>query len=547
MKKIVLGFLAAALLAASAPVGAMAVPSEIKKVTLFSDRALVQRTATVVVESGMKTIELEITPFRIDPDSVTARVFGLGEVLGVQYKQLPIEASPRDNVRALEEKLRVQTHARRKLMDRRNTLDRQGEFLSAFVEFSKVQVPREIQTRLPGADDLNQTLNFLDTGFGKIDRETQEIDRQKERLDREIDVLKRELAALRRPAKKNRQVIEVVFNSNRDQRLRIEAEYLVRRAAWHPMYKVSVPASLASVDLTLLSKIRQKTGENWSNVSLALSNAIPLSGTRLPKAPTWILDLPRPMAKARRAPVLAMQRTARDGVDMEENAVMAEPTPEAGFAAARRHRSPLAFEYALPGLRSIESRDKDTILPLFSKTLQGRFHHYAVPQQNRLTFLVCQAEADKELLAGPLNLYLAGQYVGKIMMEEKKAGDAFRLGLGADREVRVRREKIQDKVRETLFGTFERNQTIRELAYRISAENLKDRPVTIDILDSVPVSRTDKIQVRDIVITPPPDEKAYQGREGVLRWKKTVAPGESQIIDITFVVVYPKDQPPPNL
>jgi uncharacterized protein (TIGR02231 family) len=160
-----------------------------------------------------------------------------------------------------------------------------------------------------------------------------------------------------------------------------------------------------------------------------------------------------------------------------------------------------------------------------------------------MSFLVCKATADKELLGGPMNVHFGTHFVGKTFLKEKKPGETFDLNLGADREVKIKRETITDKIKETFFGKFERNTVVRRIAFRITAENLKDKPVTVHILDSVPVSRTDKIQVEDLQIEPEPAEKNYQSREGVHRWSLDLQPEEVKQIDVSFVVSYPKEEP----
>jgi hypothetical protein len=71
----------------------------------------------------------------------------------------------------------------------------------------------------------------------------------------------------------------------------------------------------------------------------------------------------------------------------------------------------------------------------------------------------------------------------------------------------VKREKVTDRRKETFFGKIERDSVVRELGYRIVAENLRDKPVSLRIVDSLPVSRIDRIKVEDLTLTPPPDEK----------------------------------------
>lgn len=550
MRNIVLWSVLASTILATTPAAAQSVPSTIRRVTLFSHQALVQREAKVAVEKGTSSLELEIAPFRIDPDSVSARVQGRGEIVGVQYRREPVAASPREKVEELENKLRALKRSQQELADRRGALEHQAAFLSAFVDFSKVQVPKEIQTHLPSVEELNQTLAFLDTGYAQIHAQRREIDRENEAVEKEMDVVKRELAALGRQGDKTRQFIEIVFTADAAQSVGIEAEYLVQNASWKPAYKVSVPESLDAAQLTTFAQIQQKTGEDWQQVNLTVSTAIPLQGTHLPEADSWVLDVPRVQDLARgNAKRMVMMETARAPAPGDALA-MADEEAEgkaAGYAQAARRQSELSFSYELPRSLDLASRDKETALPLMTKTLTGDVFHFAVPRNHPMTFLVLEAQAVRELLPGPLSVHLAGDYVGKTWMAEKRAGEPFTIGLGADRDVRVQREKVTDKIRETRFGTFERDRVIRELAYRLTAENLKKRPVTLNILDSVPVSRTDRVQVRDLSIAPQPTEENHSGREGVMRWSLVLAPGESRTIDIRFAVVYPKDQPPPDL
>jgi uncharacterized protein (TIGR02231 family) len=296
----------------------------------------------------------------------------------------------------------------------------------------------------------------------------------------------------------------------------------------------------------MFSKITQKTGEDWNAVRLAVSTVIPLRGAGLPTLYSWLLDLPRPAATGVTGDRTAAYKSAPAMAPMEEAVALDEEAPqaEAGFVQAQRSQSPLSFEYTLQRPIDIASRDKDTLLPLFNKKLQGDFYHYCVPKRSAMTFLVARVQSDKELLAGMLNLYFGGQYVGKTFVQEKIAGEEFNLNLGADREVVVKRRKIRDTAKETYFGKFERDTVVRELTYKITAENLKDKTVTLKILDHIPVSKTDRIEVKDLQLTPEATEKNILDRQGVLLWEQQLKPKEKKEITIEFVVTYPKEYTP---
>ena len=521
--------------------------SVIDSVTLFSNQALITRSASTSVKKGLNEIELEIDSFHIDPDSVTARVFGEGEIYSVQYKEVPVKESSQDKIREIIENIEQLQNEKQGFNNRKKSLLKNEAFLDSFIDFSKTQISKELKTDLPDTENLNQTIAFLSTNYQKIYAEIQSIDVEVAEIDKELGVLKRELQMLRSSSRNVQKVIAVLFNTGKTQNIKLQAQYIVRNAGWQPLYKASLPSLSESVDLTMFARIVQQTGEDWKNVSLSISNVIPLKGIRLPSLQSWLLDLPRPRSSISRSAGRTAPR-AKAAPDME---MLAEApaediaSEEAEFVQAQKRRLPLSFEYKVKQRIKVESRKKETILPLFSKQLTGDFYHWSVPKNNRLTFLAANVKADKELLDGPLNVYFGGQYIGKTYLEGKKAGEVFNLSLGADREVIVKYEKIKDQILETYFGKFDRSNIARELEYKITAENLKDQTVVLKILDSIPVSKTDRIQVKNLDMEPSPTQRNYLDRKGVMLWELTLKPGAKAEISIAFDLGYPKNVTPP--
>ncbi len=513
---------------------AAVVPSKIREVTVFTDHARVVRTAEIELDTGMNRIQLEVTAFQVDPDTVTARVFGAGELYGVQYRQVPVETAPTEKIRILEERLREMQRQLRGLTDRRAAVDKQKTFLDSFIDFAEVQVPREMQTRLPDVAALESTLSFLDRGYSQADERLQALDADIEALKREIERLERELAALQGRGAPSLKVLEILFDSHRRQKVRVEAAYQVAGARWQPLYRAAVPESAATVALTLMADIHQKSDEDWENVSLTVSNAPPATGGRLPDLDPWIVDVPRPPEPLAGRPLAVAKQT-----DAQMAAVPTEAA--APMAGAEAHRSLLAVHYTLAQAVTVPSRDQETLVPVFTRSLAGDFRHLTVPKRDPRAHFICRTRADTELLPGPLHVYFDGRFLGKHRIEPMRAGRVFDLNLGVNRGVLVRREKIVDRIRETFFGRIERDMVVREIAYRMVLENTTDRPVVVDVLDHVPVSRTDRIRIEDVKYAPEPTVRDDQGREGVLRWERSLVPGGKDQIEVRFTVAHTKD------
>ncbi|MFC1890790.1 DUF4139 domain-containing protein [Thermodesulfobacteriota bacterium] len=518
-----------------------AIPSQIKEVTLFSNQAQIKREALGKAIKGLNEFHIEVQAFRLDSDSISAKVFGDGEIYSVQFKEVPLAQSPQSEIKALEKKIKEMNHSISSMQNELETLGKKESFIDSLLEFSKTQVPQDIKTQFPETEDLVKTLSFLTNAYEdiRVIKEPLLIDMD-DRKD-QLLLLKKELSSLKGTQAKKKRVIEILFNSAKDQEVAVEASYITYNSYWNPLYKADVPLDLKDVSLTMFSKIRQKSGETWEDIQLSVSNVIPLRGAALPSPGSWVLDI-----RNNEVPVAGLSRSlhSADSAAPQTTAPkMPEQKAEADFVTAERKELPLSFEYQLPQKITIESRDKDTVLPLFSKNLTGQFFHMAAPRTNPLTFLVCRTSADKELLGGLLNVHFGGRFVGKTYLAEKKAGQDFDLNLGADREVKVRREKIKDKVKETYFGKIERDTIVREIEYKITIENLKQAPVLINVVDSIPVSRTDRIVVKDLEIIPQPKEKNHQHKEGVMLWEFNLEPSQKREIEIRFIVTYPKDEP----
>ena len=522
--------------------------SEIKNVVLFTNQALVTRVVKAEVGKGLNEIGVEIEAFAVDRDSVQAKVYGDGEVYSVQFKEVPLKDDPQENIRQLLEEIQELRDEKKSLKNQKVTLSKQKSFLNSFINFAQVQVPEDIKTSLPKSDDLNRTFSFLAEGYNDVHKKEEALTKSIRELDKEIRVIERKLSALNAGAKKGKKNIEILFNANKAQTVKIEATYLVYYVSWNPFYKIDVSMNLSNINLTMFSQLRQKSGENWDNVTLSVSNVIPTRGGALPTLEGWVLDVGRRHLRREKSGMGGIYTAAAPAMEMSMEEAeydgyadkVFEPEAKVVYAAATE--LPLSFEYKLPQPLSIKSQDKETTLPIFSKTLTGDFFHYAVPQVSSLTNLACRITPDKELLAGAVNVYFAGRFIGKTQIPEKKAGESFDINLGVDRDVGVEREEIKDKVNETFFKKIQRQTIIRDMAFKITAENLKDKPITLKILDVIPVSRTDRITVKDVKINPKPTKEDYKDIEGLNLWELKLKPGQAKEINIEFIITYPKGE-----
>lgn len=527
--------------------------NRITAVTLFPRQAHVERQVAVTVGEGIQRLLVETTAFQLDPASVQARVRGHGEILSVQYRVVPVARSPVAEVEALEERKRELQFQRRQLGREQESLERRRAFLDNLVAFAATEIPKKVQTQLPTPQELAGTLTFLERGYGELDPPTDRLERRLEELERELASVERHLKGLRRPDAATRQGVAVLFGSTREQTLELTVSYRVEQASWEPVYKVDAGDARGGVALTHLARIVQTTGEPWEGVELRVSNAVPLAGGALPDPRPWRLRMPRPeplgpaaIAVSAGAPPGERMMGAPEALleDLEE---AAPPPPAAPFQQAVAQPAVQAVEYRLPQPVTLAAAGEETLLPLWVRELPGSFFHRAVPCVDPLVYLVCRLEAPIPLLPGRLDVFMNGAFVATTALEGKRAGESWLINLGVDRGVLARRERTADQTAETFFGVVDRVNKAREIVDRTTVENTREIPVRVELLERVPHSGTDRIVVKGVHLEPPPDQRDWQQRQGVMLWNLELPPGASREIVLRFSVKHPAEITPEGL
>ncbi|MCG8615610.1 MAG: DUF4139 domain-containing protein, partial [Desulfobacterales bacterium] len=388
----------------------------------------------------------------------------------------------------------------------------------------------------------------LGTSYTSLFKKEKTLLESLEDMNDKLSLINRKIGARQQPGPKKRKVIEVIFDSEKDQQIDCRVSYITRNAGWTPVYKTDVPADLSGLNLTMFGIVSQKTGEDWDGVTLSLSNAAPMDSTELPKAATWKVDTPVYPVRAVDAATIGMaaggaEPVAVEDFELSEDAPVAAAQP-AEFRQASEKKLPMAFEYGFDKGIDLPSGEDDAYLPLFTKTIDGTFFVHAVPDTDTSAYLVCRTAPDQALLASRMNIHFDGRFVGATTLAEQQAGTDLLINLGPDRGVAVRKEKTSDKTAETFFGKVDRATVARQLSYVIVIENTKDTDTLVHIEDALPVSGTDRIQIKGLTLSPKPRVEDVDDREGVVRWELLIGAGQTKKIHIEFGIKYPKEMRP---
>jgi len=166
--------------------------------------------------------------------------------------------------------------------------------------------------------------------------------------------------------------------------------------------------------------------------------------------------------------------------------------------------------------------------------------HLVVPKVSENTFLRARIKnlSNIPYIPGKISVFLEGTFVNSSHLPMVNPGESYELPVGIDDSVKVIRKSLSQVSKSR--GIF-KNKLQVMLGYAISAENFKRDRVELTIIDQIPVSKSEEIEVEVDQITPQPIPDKASAEKGIMRWKLELAPGEKKTVEVRYRVIYPKN------
>jgi uncharacterized protein (TIGR02231 family) len=276
--------LSSAALAAPVPVD-----SAITAVTVYTDRAVVTRTAGVELAGGTTELVFANLPQALNEHSlqVSARGTAQALILDVSAKQTYVDFTPNARVKELEDQLKVLGKQTRALDDRNGVLQAQSAILDR-MEAALFAPPAKDVPR-PDLNQFTASLNYLSEQKTKMAAERTAVEEQREELQNKINTVQNQLNELRGTRGKSYKTVTVRVSAEQTGKLEVALSYAVPGASWSPNYDARVSSGDRAVTLGYFGMVHQNTGEDWKDVALTLSTARPGLGGAAPQIVPWSL------------------------------------------------------------------------------------------------------------------------------------------------------------------------------------------------------------------------------------------------------------------
>lgn len=540
---LVLGLLSSVLRLAAAPVD-----SRISAVTVYQDRAVVTRTATVQLGGGTAELVFANLPQSLNEQSlqVSGRGTAQASILDVSAKQTYVDYTPDARVKELEDQLKALGKQMRSLDDRHNLLNSQSATLDR-MEAALFAPPAKDVPR-PDLQQFTASLAYLSEQKAKITGDRATLDEQREELQNKVQALQNQLNELRGAGGKAFKTVTVRVAAAQAGSLDVSLSYTVPGASWVSSYDARVASSERTVQLDYFGIVRQSTGEDWKDVALTLSTARPSLGGAAPVLSVWQLDIYNPimlreqaersrrnemtMAKAAAPAAVNMQTLTSNAMGYgdvaDKDASFATATIEAGATSA-------VFKIAVSS--SIPSDNSPQKVPVTSATLKAVPEYLTVPKRQQAAFLTSKVVNSSEfpLLAGAMNVFLDGTFVATSGLRTVMSGEKFDLALGVDDGIAIKHKRVQKFTEDTGLTNSGKRITYE---YLLTVQNNKKTTERVIVADQVPLSRNEKIVVK---LLSPDAREVKPTDEGTLKWTLDLKPGEKRELTVKFTVEHDND------
>jgi uncharacterized protein (TIGR02231 family) len=529
----------------------IAAPSKIDSVTVFPAGAEVTRAIKVKLEAGEHTLLVDGITGRANLSSIRIET-AAGDKLEIgSVDAKSVELASTDPA--------VAQSARKRLEDQLDALNDERAAEDDVIESAKAQQAYlENLGKLPqmpaGAggsapkEDWQAVNGIIGSGMNEAAKTIAAAKRKQRSLDRSIADLRLQIEAAGGKVE-NRAQVRIFVNAPAAIETELKLRYQVEGASWTAFYDAKLAtgdqSAGGSPSLAIIRRasIQQQSGEDWQDVTLALSTTRPGRATSMRQLEVLNVDFAAPNAPATslydspigplRADFSSVSKSDFDRT--RTSAAAAAPGAEAGS---------LQTVYAIPGRISISDAGEAKRVQLGTEKLDPSLLVLTAPRFEATAYLYARLTLPKTsqpMLAGSVALFRDGVFTGNGRMPQLAPGEEYELGFGADELVKVKQAVVEDKKGQT--GTFTTSQ-LEEHHYAVAVRNLHAQPIKVHILDRIPVSKQQEINVDFSMDKGPlPSATDVNGRRGVMLWVMKTAPDEEAQIAFGYRVTSPKDKP----
>ncbi|MNS27665.1 hypothetical protein D3C72_596180 [compost metagenome] len=527
----------------------VAADSKIRAVTVYPDRAQITRVAQINVTPGTYVVRFDRLPVNLQADSVRVRGEGSAQarIYGFELRNVFLGASPDKEVAALEAKLVGLEDRDRALLDERAIRDRQLTVLKQTAAQAGNSLANQLSAGKAKLQEWRDLMAFMQAQQSQETKAIQAIDLSRRTLAAQKTAIQVQLAKLKGFRQERVRQVPVTVEVTQAGTLTLSLDYVIGNARWYPTYDARLNPAGDKLNWGYYGMVSQQTGEDWNNVALKLSTAMPAAGGNPPEPPSWYLYpyRPEPAKPAGRMrdqayagappPAPAMESAAER--EWDETANQQKAVNQARAVVVNQGTSvTLEAQRAM----TIPSDGEEHQTPVGRANFPSKPGYVVVPKFATQAYLQVETThaGPWPLLPGPVKAFVGQDYVGTTNLgDEVSPEQKFEMAMGTDRAIQVKRQRLSKQQGQS--GVFQKVQ-FAEYTYEITIANQKPAAQTVTVVEPIPQSTDQDVKVTLLEANHKPLQTDQPGR---VRWELKLQPHEKKVIRWGYRVEYPLGTP----
>lgn len=533
---------------------AVALSSSIRKVTVYSDRALVTREATVKIAAGPTVYAFRQLPGWVDDSSVRVSA-SVGRILDVRVGRSYLARATEQSYRKAEADARDLANRIGALDDELKVLDAKTKQVEDIKAFSLDKLNKDVVVGNVGVATYAAVVEFIAKTLRETAKGRRAVQSEREKLAPEVEASKRTLDDLRGLTQLEETRVFVTVQAATPAEGRLVLGYMLPGATWETLHELRATGSdPTSVDVTSFAVVTQASGEDWDNAELTFSTRSSTVAVRIPELEALTLgdtraatqSIERQSASFRRAEAAfkGQNRLWNKRVQSTDISSNFEEVYQTNFDALQIVQSKTVqifqslqqrgttAQFKAMSTTKVRADGRSVRVPIGRVHLKAKPAIVAAPEQslNAAQTLEMLNESGQPLLPGNVALYQAGAFLGMTNLDFVADGEPFAVFLSVADQLKLSR--ALDKKHSALVR---KQRTQMQLAFIVTVENLSSKATTLKLADRIPVSEDRDIVISGVKISPDakPDSK------GILRWPLTLQPREKRKFEIQYQIEYP--------
>jgi uncharacterized protein (TIGR02231 family) len=493
--------------------------STIDAITIFRNRARVQRSAQINLEAGKNTIYLNELSTKILSNTIQIKlssedVFLEKFVFETDYLSA---ASDPDRVKTLKDSINI-------FQDQLLLLSQEKEVL--LTQESVLKANQQLPTSLSAnsTEELKKLVQFqkeqslsIKTDLNKIKKEQSAIEKKKTQYQQQVRTLQ---------GKRGKHFGYIVLDIEASQAmpLNVSFSYLVSGASWDASYDIFSKGVNENLNVTYQAEVRQSTGIDWTEIPLSLSNGNPFISNNPPNlVPQYArIELP---------------------IKVDTISTFDPETYEEKFQIVRNEVNVVDIEEAqtnvvfrMPKPYSIPSDNQKYKVQIGEYDIPATYEFMCIPKKSLSAFLIAKVTDYSKyyFISGSARLFYENNYIGNSYINSASTNDTLELSLGVDQNIIIERNR-SDFSSKKWMGS----KKSKEVKTNIRIRNNKSVAINIRVKDQIPISTDKAIEIS----LDQKDGARFNANKGFLEWDVKIAPSKTEEKTFIYQIKSPKNKP----